>query len=265
MSRSSRKQVRIGLCPHQLVVAQASGGWRPAAPQKRIIAVEPKQDSAGWHAAVDALPAALAPGAAVTVVLSNHFVRYALLPWNPSLTRDDEWLAFARHRLALVHGNSHEEWVVRCAETSPRGPRLACAVDRALLAVLDERVSAGGATLISVQPYLMAAFNHIRLSIGNGPAWAVVHEPGRLTLALIQDGAWAALRSRRVDERWRANLADILERESAVLALDQSCTRVLVYTQEPFETGADGVFSMSAMPLAGAAGPDGRRFAMVAG
>jgi hypothetical protein len=265
VSRSSRNQIRIGLCPEQLIVAQASRGWRRTAPDQRIIAVEPKDDTAGWHAAVDTLPAALVPGSAVTVVLSNHFVRYALLPWNPSLTRDDEWLAFARHRLALVHGNATEEWVVRCAETSPRGPRLACAVDRALLAVLDETISAGGATLISVQPYLMAAFNHIRLAIGNGPGWAVVHEPGRLTLALIQDGVWAALRTRRVDERWRMNLADILERESSVLALDQSCTQVYVYTQEPFETGADGVFSMSAMPVASNAGPDGRRFAMVAG
>ena len=264
MSRSSRNQVRIGLCPDQLVVARASQGWRRTTPEKTIIAVEPAGDTACWHAAVDALAAAITPGSAVTVVLSNHFVRYALLPWNPSLTRDDEWLAFARHRLALVHGNATEEWVVRCAETSPHGPRLACAVDRALLAVLDERISAAGATLISVQPYLMAAFNHIRLAIGNGPGWAVVHEPGRLTLALIQDGVWAALRTRRADERWRANLAETIERESAVLALDQSCTRVFVYTQEPFETAPDGVFAMSAMPVAGEAGPDGRRFAMVA-
>jgi hypothetical protein len=211
------------------------------------------------------LAPAVVAGSAVTVVLSNHFVRYSLLAWNPSLTRDDEWLAYARHRLALVHGNATEEWVIRCAETSPRGPRLACAVDRALLAVLDERITAAGGTLISVQPYLMAAFNHIRLAIGHGPGWAVIQEPGRLTLALIKDGVWTALRSRRADGRWRDTLADVLERESAVLGLDRECNRVFVYTQEPFETAVDGVFSMCAMPATDEAALEARRFAMVAG
>ena len=264
MSRSLRSEVRIGLCPSQLIVARRRGGWRRAAVEKEVIALPEPQNMTNWQPAVAALPEALAQGAAVTVVLSNHFVRYALLPWNPSLTQDDEWLAFARHRLALVHGNATDEWVIRCAETSPRGPRLACAVDRALLAVLDERIGATGATLISVQPYLMAAFNHIRHAIGNGPGWAVIQEPGRLTLALIQDGVWTALRSRRSDERWRNTLPDILERESAVLALEEACKRVFVYTQEPFETDADGRFAMSAVPVA-ESGPDARRFAMVLG
>ncbi len=264
MSLSLRNQVRIGLCPEQLIVASQRRGWR-SAPEKAVLPVDASANAASWQPAVDALSAALIPGAAVTVVLSNHFVRYALLPWNPSLTRDDEWLALARHRLALVHGNSTEEWVIRCAETSPRGPRLACGVDRALLAALEEKIAAGGATLVSVQPYLMAAFNHIRLAIGNDPGWAVIQEPGRLTLALIQDGVWTALRSRKADEHWRAMLPDILARESAVLALDDSRRQVLVYTQEPFETDAEGMFDMSALPAGGDGGADQRRFAMVQG
>jgi hypothetical protein len=247
-----------------LIVARRRRGWR-AAPDKTILEVETSGNAVNWQPAVAALPAAMIAGAAVTVVLSNHFVRYALLPWNPSLTRDDEWHALARHRLALVHGPAAEEWVIRCTETAPRGPRLACGVDRALIAALEEKVAASGASLVSVQPYLMAAFNHIRLAIGNGPGWAVIQEPGRLVLALIQDGVWAALRTRKADGHWRAALPDILERESAVLALDNSCTRVFVYTQEPFETDADGMFSMSALPAHGSTDADARSFAMVQG
>src|SRR5688572_27267169 len=127
--------MRIGLSPDRLVVASRERGLRAAALRREVIAVEPPRSAANWQAAVDALPSALAgsKGAGVTVVLSNHFVRYALLPWLPSLKSEDEWLALARHRLELVHGHAGEDWVVRCAETAPRGARVACAVDRGLL------------------------------------------------------------------------------------------------------------------------------------
>src|SRR6185503_3858996 len=90
--------------------------------------------------------------------------------------------------------------------------------------------------LVSVQPFLVAAFNRIRQTVGNGSCWIVVEEPGRLTLALIQRGAWLAIRSRRSDERWRVVLPEILERESAFLGLDQACTRVIVCAQGEFDT-----------------------------
>jgi hypothetical protein len=85
-----------------------------------------------------------------------------------------------------------------------------------------------------VQPFLVAAFNRIRRTIGNASCWIVVEEPGRLTLALIQRGAWVAIRSRRSDERWRLALPEMLERESAFLGLDRPCTRVIVCAQGEF-------------------------------
>ena len=90
--------------------------------------------------------------------------------------------------------------------------------------------------LVSVQPFLVAAFNRIRKTVGNGSCWIVVEEPSRLTLALIQRGAWIAIRGRRADERWRNVLPEILERESAFLGLSQPCTRVIVCAQGEFDT-----------------------------
>ncbi len=262
--------MRVGLCPDRLVVSRRPRGLRPTAAQSRIVAVEQQNGATPWQPAVDALPSALALASGrpeVTVVLSNHFVRYALLPWIPALKTDDEWLALARHRLALVHGQTAEDWVVRCSETAPRGTRVACAVDRALIEALEQKVTDSGAALVSVQPYLMAAFNHIRGTIGSESGWMVIQEPGRLALALIQQGNWTALRSRgfrRGDDNWLALLPEILQRESAVLGLEQPCTRVLVYTSEAFETAPDGTFSMQPLPAAGAASGE-RTFAMVQG
>ena len=114
--------------------------------------------------------------------------------------------------------------------------RLACAVDRTLINQLAEIFVQANIRLASVQPFLIAAFNRIRKTVGNGSCWIVVEEPGRLTLALITRGMWIAIRGRRADKGWRRALPEILERESAFLGLTQPVTRVIVCTQGDFDT-----------------------------
>jgi hypothetical protein len=190
-----------------------------------------------WRAAVDALPALLQAQSSreASVVLADEFARYALLPHNDAVKTPQQWLALARHRFSALHGAIAAEWDVKVTATAPLGPRLACAVDRELLERLVHQFVAAGVRLVSVQPFLVAAFNRIRRTVGNGSCWIVVEEPGRLTLALIQRGAWTAIRSRRSDGRWRVALPEILERESAFLGLDRPCTRVIVCAQGEFE------------------------------
>ena len=64
----------------------------------------------------------------------------------------------------------------------------------------------------------------------------MIEEPGRLTLAFIQRGVWVAIRSRRSDNRWREMLPEIIERESAFLAVSEPCSRVIVCAQGAFDT-----------------------------
>jgi hypothetical protein len=170
--------------------------------------------------------------AKVTVVLANAHVRYALLAANDTLKTDEQWLALAQYRLSGVLGDP-AAWDVRVTDTG--GARIAAAVERRLLEEIDARVAAAGATLVSVQPYLMAAFNALRSRGANGNWWLVMEEPGRLTLALMREGAWAALRSRRVDDHWRVVLPEILERESALLGLDAPEARVTVCADGSFD------------------------------
>lgn len=245
MSLLSRNPLRIGLCPDRLILAADRRGPRPGNVERDIILVESSPDSAPWQAAVDGLPSALAlAGPAkpdVTCILSNHFVRYALLPWNAALKTEAEWLALARHRLASVHGNATAAWALRVSETGPNGPRIASATDQALIDALEAKSSGYGAHLVSVQPYLMAAFNGIHATMDNF-CWLVIEEPGRLTLALVVDGIWRVIRNHRVDAGWRSMLPEILERELAVLAIEQPCTRAVICTQEAFSTNMHGGF-----------------------
>jgi hypothetical protein len=194
-------------------------------------------DADDWRAAVEALPEILKMYQIreASVVLADHFARYALLPWSEAVKTREQWLGLARHRFSVLHGAAAALWEVKIAQTASRGPRLACAVDSELLEKLIAACSGAGVSLVSVQPFLVAAFNRIRAEVGNGSCWIVVEEPGRLTLALIQRGVWVAIRSRRCDERWRRVLPETLERESAFLGLEKPCTRVIVCAQGEFD------------------------------
>jgi hypothetical protein len=222
----SRKQ-RIGLCSDRLFLAK-----------NKHVAVRPSADAAEWQAAVQALPEILGSmkGQELSLVIADQFVRYVLLPWNAAMRSAEQWMALARHRLAAIHGAAAAGWEVKITETAPSGPRLACAVDRELIEALAGKCAAAQVRLTSVQPFLVAGFNRIRAHVGNGSCWLVVEEPGRLTLAFIQRGVWLAIRTRRVDARWRELLPQIIERESAFLALSEPCTRVIVCAQGAFDT-----------------------------
>ena len=223
LSWLKKKPLRIGLGARRIMV---SGG--------KALELESGDD---WRGALDALPELLKAhkGVEASVVLADQFARYALLPHNDAVKTPAQWLSLARHRFSALHGAVAAEWEVKVTQTAPLGARLACAVDRELIERLASVFVASTVKLVSVQPFLVAAFNRIRRTVGNGSCWIVVEEPGRLTLALIQRGAWIAIRSRRSDERWRVVLPEILERESAFLGLDQPCTRVIVCAQGEFD------------------------------
>jgi hypothetical protein len=224
------KKTRIGVCADRILIS----GSKPVPVEKDFI---------------DTLGSVLEAkkGHQVGIVLADSFVKYMLLPWNEALKKDEQWLALARHRLATVYGAQAAEWEVKLTATAPQGARLACAIERKLVEALAAKSVAAQADLVSVQPFLVAAFNQVRERAGAGSCWLVVEEPGRLTLAYLQRGAWIAVRSRRVDANWRLVLPEIIERESACLALSETCTRVIVCAQEAFDTGMHEAFRLDAV------------------
>jgi hypothetical protein len=228
------RKTRIGVCPDRILVS----GGKPVAVEKDFLETLSRVLGARKEHQVG-------------IVLADSFVRYMLLPWSPSLKTEDHWLALARHRLSTVYGAQAAEWEVKLAATAPQGARLACAIDRALVAAIAEKCVAARVDLLSVEPFLVAAFNRMSTSVrdllGAGACWLVVEEPGRLTLAYLQRGAWIAVRSRRVDERWRMVLPQIIERESACLALSETCTRVVVCAQDAFDTQMHEAFRTHAL------------------
>ena len=127
--------------------------------------------------------AALRRRADVTVVLSNHYVRYAVVPGGGAADAEEE-VALARFHFRKIHGERAEGWEVRVCDG------LACAIDAALLQEI-KALFKGRARLVSVQPYLMHAYNGARRRIPREGAWLVLAEKGRTCLARLAAQGWA--------------------------------------------------------------------------
>ena len=83
MSPSSRDRVSVFFAPDHVHLARYARGWRPSPPIGHSITCgEPGVTD--WQPALEALQRGLAnrgwQGADAAVTVSNHFVRYALVP-----------------------------------------------------------------------------------------------------------------------------------------------------------------------------------------
>lgn len=180
-------------------------------PDRVTVALDPVDPDFGrepWDGAVAALRARQWPQPArVGVVVSNHFVRYALVPWNATLASPAEEQAYVRHHFVRVHGERAKSWALRWSEDGADAPRLASAIDAGLLQALKQSFPAGKARLVSIQPALMAAANRARAAMPAAGAWLVCAEGDRACVALHASGRWRSVQNAKGP--W----LDTLERE----------------------------------------------------
>lgn len=187
-----KDRVTIALAPAELIVR----GER--------IACDPAYGAEPWHGALAQLERLELGNARVTIELSGHFVRYALVPWSEALATPAEEEVFVRHHFAKIHGERAKAWSVRASEAAAGAPRLASAVDAALIASLRDLFKKKAAKLVSIQPALMARFNASRGAVPAGGAWLVLAENDRACIALHGARAWRAVQNARGE--WRAAL-----------------------------------------------------------
>jgi hypothetical protein len=223
VSPLSRRKICIGFSPQRVSLLSVRRGlpWGERSPtldDPHDVACNAAAGECSWHAPLQALQSVLPDlrdsRAEATVVLSNQFMRYSLVPWSENLANAEEELAYSRHCFTRVYGQVADNWVLRL-DPGPSGvPRLASAVDADLIDGLRGVFDSEGIPLKSIQPYLMAAFNASRRDMPQSSAWFAVLEPGNLSLGLLDHGHWLQVRSLRIGGVWHAELPLVLEREA---------------------------------------------------
>ncbi|MDD5250690.1 MAG: hypothetical protein PHY45_17060 [Rhodocyclaceae bacterium] len=197
MSLSWRERVVVGLAPDQLSALALGGFWRPRLIDRhaRLLA---EQDAAHWDKGIAALEALLAEpawrGRDITVVLSGHYVRHAVIPGGRGLA-DAARRSLADVVFREVFGDLARDWELRVSPTTGGMPTLACGVPRPLLAALQAACEGRG-RLRSIQPSLMPVFNRARQQIAKSVGCLALVEPGRITVAALENGRWKYVDSR---------------------------------------------------------------------
>ncbi|HEY6864937.1 MAG TPA: hypothetical protein VI319_13655 [Burkholderiales bacterium] len=264
----ARPRVVVGFSPAEVTLARIEGRLKPRLVAKRALGCDPAAAGEPWQGAAGALAALAAEvrdvRCDVTVVLSNHFVRYALVPASDTLDSPEEESAYARYCFSKVHGERARTWDVRLSGPDDGGLRVASAIDAALLEAIRACFPATGRPrLVSVQPYLMAAFNRSDAGKGKHSGWLLLVEPQRACLACIDAGRWTAVRNVKGDYELPARWAELLERERYVAGAPEG--DVIVHAgaaPSPAETGPWRFRLLAAAAPEGYSARDDGRFAM---
>ena len=148
-----------------------------------------------------------------SVLLSNQFVRYQLIGAQPDVNGFDEEQAFVRFCFAQVYGSEVNRWQLRWGTNLQVSPQVASAIDIAFIDQIESSLADAGVKLVSMQPYLMAAFNHVRKFVDTNPHWFVLVEPGNACVGFMHAGEWQQLQSSRLGADWVTDLPRVLARE----------------------------------------------------
>jgi hypothetical protein len=235
-----RETVRLELYPQRVVATRLSANGQPIA--RRPALCEPASaDAAAWQAAMTSVEQLLAGAefhnARAEIILSNHFVRYAIVPWRNELVGDAERLAFVRHCFVKVYGARAEGWELRLSENRYGAPAVASALEPALLEALRTATRAAALRLESVEPFLAAAFNRSRADIPGDSFWFVAAEKGRACVARVDGGVWHSLRNQRIGDDWTRELPLALARERLLAGGAEAGVRVYLYAPGLTGTG----------------------------
>ena len=225
MSRLFPDRLVFSLAPAEIRGARYAGVLKEKLVEESRLPCDPAFGAEPWQGAVAALKSVKIDfPARVTVILSNRFVRYAVVPWSGALGGAAEEEAYLRHHFAKIHGERAKGWALRASEAAAGAPRLASAIDGALVEAIKDCFQHGKAKLASVQPQLMTRFNEWRGGVPAAGAWLVMadaeracvalHSGGRWRSVLSAGGPWLALLER---ERYRLQGGDAGELPSLVL------------------------------------------------
>ena len=156
-------------------------------------------------------------GTMPTVIVSNHFARYAVIPWNTELAIETERQAYMQHCFNLVYGEPAKAWDLRMSEPDFGKPAIASAIHLSLLNALHDVFTEADMTLSAIYPQLMLAINQTLSEVKKQKKalsyWLVAIQSERVCLTLLIDGGWRLVKNVAIEADVSAQVTALIQRE----------------------------------------------------
>ena len=118
----------------------------------------------------------------VKVILSNHFVRFCVVPWHDKVVSSADWQAIAQQVFRQQFGAVASEWRIAISFAKYGETMLAAAMDDSLYIQLENCAKQFGFTIDSIAPLLAALLNQAAFNPAQPYSWALIAEPQRVLL-----------------------------------------------------------------------------------
>ena len=205
-----------------------------------------------WTHAITTLGEALKhkewQGTAANVTLSNHFVRYATIPWNEHLSKPAEHQAYVSHCFNLVFGEQIKNWHLQAAAAAYGKASVASAIPQAMLTALHQTLQSANVAMHAVTPQLIPAINQCLTQL-NKPLGKnqrifsannlhavyclVMIQQDRLCIALLENGDWLSVKNVTLDTDVSAQVSALIQRETIHHNMLTKPTVLLYWPEHP--------------------------------
>lgn len=205
MSRLQTETLAIGLCADAISLVAWRRGWRGRRALRRtLLPVAAGNAGQGdWRPALQALDAWLGEGNAsyrgAAVVLSDRFVRYALIPASDAANQQED-TALGAACFETCHGDMHGWVLAPDAAGGAHAARIACALPAEMREGLRALLARHRLPCRSLRPAFVAAWNRwrrifLRQSDQRSDWLFASAESGGLVIASARAGGWHSVRS----------------------------------------------------------------------
>lgn len=221
------------LCPDKVIVLGLGKGLRRRVTLQTILPCIPMPDAPAWQPALAAFEQWLSANeigrADVTVILSNHFVRYAVMPFSAEVTSRAEEQTLAQILFEDIYGDMAKQWQLRVGEGGYGESRLVAAADSMLLDRITDTLAAKSLRLNAITPYLVAAFNCFHEKIPSPEGLFVVVEAGQMAVIAFKQGQLSGVSRVPLIGGLEPQLPHLLQRAILTGGLDIEATPVYLH------------------------------------
>ncbi len=234
MSRLWRDQIQVFLAPERLDLARFSRGLKPVQTAKATAHCQPLQGVVAWQSVLQQLEKNLtdAAGTELSIMLSNHFVRYVTLPPQAEIASPEEVKSYAHFRMREIYAERMDAWVLSISEWHPIRGAVCAAIPRVLMTQLEEMAARHQSKLKNIEPYLTSVYDHWQKLLNGNTLYFTVIETGRICVAILINGIWHSIRNQRILNSVTDELLAILDQEAVFLGNKETVESVYLFAPE---------------------------------